>query len=89
MNEARANMAAAELQAKAITSRGQAEANVITAQNRTKAKRLKSSVEAFSTPAKFAAFTFAQKIGPRIRSVFANPEGSIPAGARCRLRFAK
>lgn len=72
---ARADVAAAELQAKAIVARGQADADVIAAQNRAEAEALRASVDAFSSPAGFAAFTFAQKIGPRVRTVFADPNG--------------
>lgn len=76
---AKADVAAAELQAKAILARGQAEADVIAAQNRAESEALRASVEAFATPAGFAAFTFAARIGPRIRAVFADPDG--PFGA--------
>ena len=72
---ARADVAAAELQAKAIVSRGQADADVVVAQNQAEAEGLKASVEAFASPAGFASYTFAQKIGPRVRSVFADPNG--------------
>lgn len=76
---ARADLAAAELEAKAIVARGQAQADVIAAQNLAEAEALRASVEAFSTPAGFAAYTFAQRIGPRVRTVFADPDG--PFGA--------
>lgn len=76
---ARADVAAAELQAKAIVARGQAEADVVAAQNLAESEALRASVEAFASPAGFAAYTFAQRIGPRVRTVFADPDG--PFGA--------
>lgn len=76
---ARADLAAAELQAKAIVARGQAEADVVAAQNLAESEALRASVEAFSSPAGFAAYTFAQRIAPRVRTVFADPDG--PFGA--------
>lgn len=72
---ARADLGAAELQAGAILARGQAEADVITAQNMAEAEALRASVQAFSSPAGFAAFTFAQRLAPRVRTVFADPDG--------------
>jgi regulator of protease activity HflC (stomatin/prohibitin superfamily) len=74
-----ADLGAAELQAKAIVARGQAEADVVIAQNLAEAQALRASVDAFATPAGFAAFWFAQRFGPRVRTVFANPDG--PFGA--------
>lgn len=74
-----ADLAAAELQARAILARGQAEADVIAAQNLAASEALRASVAAFSTPAGFAAYTFAQRMGPRVRTVFADPDG--PFGA--------
>ncbi|MCW8139151.1 MAG: hypothetical protein KIT58_09640 [Planctomycetota bacterium] len=76
---AQADLTAAELQAGAILARGQAEADVIAAQNVAEAEALRASVEAFSTPSGFAAYTFARKVAPRVRTVFADPDG--PFGA--------
>jgi regulator of protease activity HflC (stomatin/prohibitin superfamily) len=70
-----ADLGAAELQAKSIVARGQAEADVVVAQNQAEAQALRASVDAFSTPGGFAAFWFAQRIGPRVRTVFADPGG--------------
>jgi len=72
---ARADLRAAELQAEAIRARGQAEANVIVAQNEAQAKALLASVSAFNSPGAFAAYTFAQKMAPSVESVFADPNG--------------
>ena len=86
---ARADLAAAELEAKAILSRGQAEADVITAQNVAEAEALRASVEAFSTPAGFAAFVFARRLAPRIRTVLADPDGPFGAPFQELLRPAQ
>lgn len=72
---AQADLAAAELEAKAILSRGQAEADVIAANNVAEAEALRASVEAFSSPSGFASFIFARQLAPKIKSVFADPDG--------------
>jgi len=76
---AQADVAAAELQAKAILARGEADADVITAQNTAEAKALERTVGAFASAGDFAAFTFARRLGPSVRTVFADPDG--PFGA--------
>ncbi len=83
---AKADLAAAELEARAILSRGQAEADVIMAQNVAEAEALRASVEAFATPAGFAAYTFALRMAPRIRTVFADPDGAFGAPFQDLLR---
>jgi regulator of protease activity HflC (stomatin/prohibitin superfamily) len=79
---AKADLAAAELQAGAIIARGRADADVILAQNVAEAEALRASVSAFSTPGGFAAYTFATRIGPRISVVFADPDGAFGAPFR-------
>lgn len=70
---ARTDLEAAKLEASAILSRGQAEADVIHAKNEAEAEALKRAVEAFRSPAAFAAYTFATRVAPSVRGVFADP----------------
>ena len=72
---AKAELAAAKLESEAILSRGKAEAAVIIAENEAAAAALKASVDAFQTPAGFASYTFAQRLAPAMRTVFASPDG--------------
>ena len=72
---AKADLAAAKLQAQAILARGRAEAAVIVANNVAESEALRASVSAFETPAGFAYYSFAQRMAPSIRWVFADPEG--------------
>lgn len=74
---ARADLAAAKLQAEAILARGKAEAAVIRAKNEAEAKPLQTSVGAFGSASSFASYVFAQKVAPAIGSVFASPEGTF------------
>ena len=86
---AQADLVAAELEAKAILSRGQAEADVIAANNVAEAEALRASVEAFSSPAGFASFIFARQLAPKIKSVFADPDGPFGGPFQQLLRPAQ
>lgn len=72
---AKADLVAARLQAEAILARGKAEAAVVVANNEAEAQALKTSVAAFQTPGGFALYTFAQRMAPSVRAVFAKPDG--------------
>lgn len=72
---AKAELAAAKLEAEAILSRGRADATVIVANNQAAAEALRASVAAFSSPQGFAAYTFAQRVAPGVRTIFASPDG--------------
>ncbi|HVY60092.1 MAG TPA: SPFH domain-containing protein [Planctomycetota bacterium] len=74
---AKTDLEAAKLQASAILSRGQAEADVIVAQNDAEAESLRRAVEAFRTPAAFAAYTFARRVAPGVQGVFADPSSAF------------
>jgi len=58
-----------------FSSRGEADANVIRAQNEAEAEPLRQSVAAFKSGADFAAYTFARRVAPSISGVFADPSG--------------
>jgi regulator of protease activity HflC (stomatin/prohibitin superfamily) len=72
---AKAELAAAKLEAEAILSRGKADATVIVAQNDALAEALRASVAAFGTPRGFASYTFANRVAPGVRTIFASPDG--------------
>ena len=75
LNVAQADLKAAKNEAEAILARGKAEAAVITANNVAEAEALRKSVAAFKTPSGFAAYSYAQRLAPAVRTVFADPEG--------------
>jgi hypothetical protein len=74
---AKTDFAASQSQSAAIISRGDADADVIRAQNAAAAEPLKRSVSAFRSPAEFAAYTLAKHLAPAIQGVFADPQGAF------------
>lgn len=74
---ARTDLEAAKKEAQAIAARGQADADVIALEAAAEAEALRHAVEAFQNPATYTFYEFAQKIAPRIESVFANTEGPL------------
>jgi regulator of protease activity HflC (stomatin/prohibitin superfamily) len=72
---AKLNLAAAEKQAAALRSRGEAEAHVILFHFRAKAEPLQRAVKAFGDGTTYAQQFFFQKIAPSIQSILSNTEG--------------
>ena len=66
---------AAQRQADAITSRGQAEANVTLLQKQALAEPLRQTISAFGDGDAYARFVFNQKIAPSIKSIMTNTDG--------------
>ena len=71
------DLEAAKKEAQAITARGKADADVIALQAAAEAEALRRSVIAFQDPAAYTFYEFAQKIAPRIESVFANTDSPL------------
>jgi regulator of protease activity HflC (stomatin/prohibitin superfamily) len=74
---ARTDLEAAQKEAQAITARGQADADVIALQAAAEAEALRRSVLAFQDPTAYTFYEFAQKIAPRIESVFTNTDSPL------------
>ena len=74
---AKTDLEAAKKEAQAITARGKADADVIALHAAAEAEALRRSVSAFQDPAAYTFYEFAQKIAPRIESVFANTDGPL------------
>jgi regulator of protease activity HflC (stomatin/prohibitin superfamily) len=74
---AKTDLEAANKEAQAITARGKADADVIALQAAAEAEALQRAVAAFQDPAAYTFYEFAQKIAPRIESVFANTDGPL------------
>ena len=74
---AKTDLEAAKKEAQAITARGKADADVIALHATAEAEALRRSVSAFQDPAAYTFYEFAQKIAPRIESVFANTDGPL------------
>lgn len=72
---AKLTLEAAEKQAAAIRSRGEAEANVVLFEYQAKAEPLKASVDAFGDGTTYAQQFFMKKIAPAIQSILSNTEG--------------
>ena len=72
---AKLNLQAAEKQAAAVRSRGQAEANVILFEYQARAEPLARAVEAFGDGRTYAQHFFLQGIAPSIQSILSNTEG--------------
>ncbi|MFQ5501437.1 MAG: SPFH domain-containing protein [Phycisphaerae bacterium] len=66
---------AAEKEAAALVSRGQAEANVILFNYQARAEPLSKAVAAFGDGATYAQQFFLQKVAPSIKSILSNTEG--------------
>jgi regulator of protease activity HflC (stomatin/prohibitin superfamily) len=73
---AKTDLTAAKLEAEAIVSRGDAEVDVIRAQNEAEAEPLRRLVESFKSPRAFAAYTLARRLAPGVRSLFVDPSSS-------------
>ena len=71
------DLEAAKKEAQAIIARGKADADVIALHATAEAEALRRSVSAFQDPAAYTFYEFAQKIAPRIESVFANTDGPL------------
>ncbi|MEK7269746.1 MAG: SPFH domain-containing protein [Planctomycetota bacterium] len=74
LSVARQDLESAKKQADAVRARGGAEAEVIRMKAVAEAEALKRAVAAYPSPADFAAFEFAKRLGPKIESVFASPD---------------
>ena len=72
---AKLQLQAAEKEASAIRSRGQAEANVILFEYKARAEPLATAVEAFGDGATYAQHFFFQKVAPAIQTVLSNTDG--------------
>ena len=72
---AKLGLQAAEKQASAIRSRGQAEANVVLFQYKAKAEPLAQAVAAFGDGATYAQQFFLQRLAPAITSILSNTDG--------------
>jgi regulator of protease activity HflC (stomatin/prohibitin superfamily) len=72
---ARIALAAAEKEAAAIRSRGQAEANVLLFNARARAEPLRRAVEAFGDGSAYAQQFFVRKVAPSIQSILTDTEG--------------
>lgn len=72
---ARLRLEAAEKEAAAIRSRGQAEANVILFEYEAKAEPLAAAVAAFGDGETYAQMFFLERIAPSIQSILSNTEG--------------
>lgn len=72
---AKLRLEAAEQEAAAVRSRGQADANVILFGYKAKAEPLAEAVKAFGDGESYAQMFYLQKIAPSIRSVLSNTEG--------------
>lgn len=72
---AKLELEAAQKQASAIRSRGQADANVILFNYKAQAEPLKRAVDAFGDGTTYAQQFFLKKIAPSIRSILSNTEG--------------
>ena len=72
---AKLDFKAAEKEAAAIRSRGQAEANVVRLQYAAKAEPLADAVKAFGDGETYAQLFFLQKIAPSIQAISSNTEG--------------
>ncbi len=74
---AKLQLEAAEKEAAAIRSRGEAEANVVLFQFRAKAEPLAKAVSAFGDGTAYAQHFFLQKTGPAIQSIMSNTDGTF------------
>jgi len=72
---AKLDLQAAEKQASAVRSRGQAEANVVLLNHRAKAEPLAQAVAAFGDGNTYAQQFFLQKLAPAITSILSNTDG--------------
>ena len=72
---AKLTLEAAEKEAAAIRSRGQAEANVVLFEYQARAEPLKAAVEAFGGGETYAQQFFLQRVAPSIRSILSNTDG--------------
>ncbi len=72
---AKLRLEAAEKEADAIRSRGQAEANVVLFDYQAKAEPLAMAVKAFGDGETYAQLFFLQKVAPSIQSILSNTEG--------------
>jgi regulator of protease activity HflC (stomatin/prohibitin superfamily) len=74
---AQTDLEAARKEAQAVKARGKAEADVVVLQTSAEAEALRRSVEAFQDPVTYTFYEFAQKVAPRIESIFANTEDTM------------
>lgn len=74
---AKLQLEAAEKEAAAIRSRGEAEANVVLFQFRAKAEPLAKAVAAFGDGTAYAQHFFLQKTAPAIQSIMSNTDGTF------------
>jgi len=72
---AKLNLEAAEKQAAAIVSRGQAEANVVLFQYQARAEPLARAVKAFGGGTTYAQQFFLRRVAPSIQSILSNTDG--------------
>lgn len=72
---AKLQLQAAEKEASAIRSRGQAEANVILFEFKARAEPLATAVEAFGGGVTYAQQFFFKKVAPAIRTILSNTDG--------------
>ncbi len=72
---AKLNLEAAEKEAAAIRSKGQAEANVVLFNFIARAEPLKAAVDAFGDGQTYAQMFFLEKTAPAIQSILSNTEG--------------
>ena len=72
LKAAQARLDAAKEQAKAIETRGKAEAAIITAQNEAEVAGLAKAVAGFTSPEQFAQYHVLSKLAPALSEIFAS-----------------